>query len=83
MCCMQSLQICACPPAFLPTCPHLCIALTHHCFLACCNAQDFYLATLKQAVLVANPALAGELQQALEDVAAATTPAPTAAAETS
>lgn len=32
--------------------------------------QDFYLDTLKQAVLAANPALTGKVQQMLEDVAA-------------
>jgi hypothetical protein len=33
--------------------------------------QDFYLSTLKEAVLAANPALAGKVQQALEAAAAA------------
>lgn len=37
--------------------------------------QDFYLATLKQAVLAANPALAGQVQQAMEEVAASSAPA--------
>lgn len=36
--------------------------------------QDFYLATLKEAVLAANPALAGQVQQALEEVAASNPP---------
>jgi hypothetical protein len=45
------------------------------------HLQDFYLATLKEAVLLANPALAGQVQQALEEVAASTSPAPVQPAE--
>jgi hypothetical protein len=59
-------------PACLPA--HL-----HACSPAC--LQDFYLATLKEAVLVANPALAGQVQQALENVAAASAATASAAAD--
>lgn len=37
--------------------------------------EDFYLATLKEAVLAADPALAGQVQQALEAAAAKVGPA--------
>jgi hypothetical protein len=53
-----------------------CVCVCAWCFLL----QDFYLATLKQAVLAANPALAGRVQQALEEVAASSAPAAGAAA---
>lgn len=44
------------------------------------HMEDFYLSTLKQAVLAANPALAGQVEQALEDVAASSSSAASAAA---
>lgn len=39
------------------------------------HMEDFYLATLKEAVLAADPALAGQVQQALEAAAVKAAPA--------
>jgi hypothetical protein len=47
------------------------------------HMEDFYLATLKEAVLAADPALAGKVEKALKKAAAAATSATSAATEAS